>query len=59
MVPWRWVSPECGTKSNYMSDRIQFTWIRFANNAKLAELETCYSTRKKIQNLAEKIVAEI
>lgn len=54
MVPWRWVCPECGTESNYMSDRIQFTWIGFANNAKLAELEACYSTRKAFKTFLKK-----
>lgn len=54
MVPWRWVCPEFSTKYNYMSDRIQFTWIGFANNAKLAELEACCSTRKEFKIFLKK-----
>lgn len=49
MVPWRWVCPEFGTKSNYVNDRVQFTLIGFANNAKLAELEACCRTRKEFK----------
>lgn len=44
-----WVCHDCGPKSNYICDRIQFTWIGFANNARLAELEACYRTRKEFK----------